>query len=204
MRITPVPDLVKGAFESPQKIGLHFPADAENACPFFAGRLIRGVKNGPSPKWLQDKLRAIGLRPINALVDVTNYMSYDRARPLHVYDADKLAGEIHARLGKQGETFLALDGKDYEIDETMCVIADDNGVLGLGGVMGGETTGCTEETVNVFVEGAYFDPLRTAKTGRKTGITSDARYRFERGVDPNFTVPGLEMATNADQGAMRR
>ena len=192
---TPAPEPVKGAFACPQTIGLHFDADAQDACPAFAGRYIRGVKNGPSPKWLQDKLRAVGLRPINVLVDITNYLSYDRARPLHVYDADKLNGEIHARLGRRGERFLALDGKDYEIDETMCVIADDNGVLGLGGVMGGETTGCTDDTVNVFIESAYFNPLRTAKTGRKTGIVSDARYRFERGVDPAFILPGLEMAT---------
>lgn len=192
---TPTPEAVAGGFESPQKIGLHFDDAAADACPCFAGVYIRGVKNGPSPQWLQDKLRAIGLRPINALVDITNFMSYDRARPLHVYDADKLNGEIHARLGRNGETFLALDGKDYTIDESMCVIADDSGVLGLGGVMGGETTGCTEETVNVFVECAYFDPLRTAKTGRKTGITSDARYRFERGVDPNFILPGIHQAT---------
>ncbi|MEL6371988.1 MAG: phenylalanine--tRNA ligase subunit beta [Pseudomonadota bacterium] len=190
---TPAP--VPGAFACPQKIGLHFSEETADACSAFAGRVIRGVKNGPSPKWLQDQLRAIGLRPINALVDVTNYMSYDRTRPLHVYDADKLSGEIHARLGKDGENFLALDGKEYAIDETMTVIADDNGVLGLGGVMGGETTGCTEDTVNVFIESAYFDPLRTAKTGRKTGIVSDARYRFERGIDPAFLVPGLEMAT---------
>ena len=192
---TAAPAPVESAFACPQKIGLHFDEDARNACPAFAGRYIKGVKNGPSPKWLQDKLRAVGLRPINALVDITNYLSYDRARPLHVYDADKLKGDIHARLGRRGERFLALDGKEYEIDEAMCVIADDNGVLGLGGVMGGETTGCTDDTVNVFIEAAYFDPLRTAKTGRKTGIVSDARYRFERGVDPAFMLPGLEMAT---------
>ncbi|MEL7486902.1 MAG: phenylalanine--tRNA ligase subunit beta, partial [Pseudomonadota bacterium] len=192
---SPVPDTVAGLFPCPQKIDLRFDENAKDACPAFAGRLIRGVKNGPSPKWLQDKLRAIGLRPINALVDVTNYMSYDRARPLHVYDADKLKGDIHARLGRPGERFLALDGKEYDADETMCVIADDSGVLGFGGIMGGETTGCTEETTSVFIECAYFDPLRTAKTGRKTGIASDARYRFERGVDPAFILPGLEMAT---------
>ena len=193
--ISPTPLPVKGEFESPQKLALHFAPDAANACPAFAGRYIRGVKNGPSPKWLQDKIRAIGLRPINALVDMTNYMSYDRARPLHVYDADKLNGEIHARLGRKGESFLALDGKEYEADETICVIADDSGVIGFGGVMGGESTGCTEETTNVFIESAYFDPLRTAKTGRKSGITSDARYRFERGVDPNFILAGIELAT---------
>ncbi len=193
--IAPAPKAVKGAFESPQKIALHFPKDAEDACPCFAGRYVKGVKNGPSPEWLQKRLRAIGLRPINALVDITNYMSYDRARPLHVYDADKLKGEIHARLGRKDERFLALDGKTYDVDETMTVIADDNAVLGFGGVMGGEDTGSTEETVNVFIECAYFDPRRTAKTGRATGINSDARYRFERGVDPNFILPGLEMAT---------
>ncbi|WP_428407539.1 phenylalanine--tRNA ligase subunit beta [Hyphococcus sp.] len=193
--VTPEPKPVKGAYASPQKVVLDFPAGAENACPVFAGRYVRGVKNGPSPKWLQDRLRAIGLRPISALVDITNYMSYDRARPLHVFDADKLKGVIRARLGEKGEKFLALDGKEYEVDETMTVIADDNGVLGLGGIMGGEETGCTEETKNVFIECAYFDPLRTAKTGRKTGINSDARYRFERGVDPDFILPGMEMAT---------
>ncbi|MGE0182974.1 MAG: phenylalanine--tRNA ligase subunit beta [Parvularculaceae bacterium] len=193
--ITKKPAPVKGEFPCPQKIGLDFPEDAEEACPVFAGRVIRGLKNGPSPKWLADRLRAIGLRPISTLVDVTNLLSYDRARPLHVYDADKLKGEIRARLGRKGESFLALDNKTYEVDETMTVIADDNGVLGLGGVMGGEDTGCTEETVNVFIESAYFDPLRTAKTGRKTGIHSDARHRFERGVDPDFVVPGLELAT---------
>ncbi len=193
--ITPEPIAVKGNAPCAQKISLQFQEETRNACSAFAGRMITGLKNGPSPEWLQDKLRAIGLRPINALVDITNYMSFDRARPLHVYDADKLNGVIHARLGKAGEKFQALDGKEYAADETMTVIADDNGVLGLGGVMGGENTGCTDETTNVFIECAYFDPLRTAKTGRKTGITSDARYRFERGVDPAFIVPGLEMAT---------
>ncbi len=193
--ITPAPETIKGGYDCPQKIGLHFADGAKNACPTFAGRYIKGVKNGPSPQWLQDKLRAIGLRPINALADITNYITYDRARPLHVYDADKLKGEIHARLGRKGERFLGLDGRDYDVDETMCVIADDNGVLGFGGVLGGEDTGCTEETMNVFIECAYFDPLRTAKTGRKTGINSDARYRFERGVDPAFILPGIELAT---------
>ncbi|NNL90050.1 MAG: phenylalanine--tRNA ligase subunit beta [Marinicaulis sp.] len=192
---TPEPVPIMGGYACPQKIDLRFPPDAANACPVFAGRYVKGVKNEPSPDWLQDKLRAIGLRPINVLVDITNYMSYDRARPLHVYDADKLKGVIHARLAEKGESFLALDGKEYEADETMCVIADDSGAIGFGGIMGGEDTGCTEETKNVFIECAYFDPLRTARTGRKTGITSDARYRFERGVDPAFIVPGMEMAT---------
>ncbi len=193
--IISAPEAIKGEFESPQKVELRFPDDARDACPVFAGRYIKGVKNGPSPKWLRDKLRAIGLRPISALVDITNFVTYDRARPLHVYDADKLKGVLHARLGKEGEKFLALDDKEYEADDTMCVIADDNGAEGFGGIIGGKETGCSDETVNVFVECAYFDPLRTAKTGRKTGLHTDARYRFERGVDPAFVVPGMELAT---------
>ena len=140
-------------------------------------------------------MRAIGLRPINALVDITNYVSYDRARPLHVYDVDKVTGQIKVRMAKNGESYLALDGKEYTLDDAMCVIADDAGVQDLGGVMGAEATGCSEDTVNVFVECAYFDPLRIAKTGRKLAIHSDARYRFERGVDPNFILPGMELAT---------
>ncbi len=186
---------IEGSFDCPMNIRLKFNKGTEEACVRFAGRLVRNVKNAPSPDWLQKQLRAIGLRPINALADITNYITYDRARPLHVYDFDKLTGAIHARMGESGEKFLALDGKEYEVDETMCVIADDSGVLGLGGIMGGEDTGCIEETNNVFIECALFDPLRTAQTGRKTTIVSDARYRFERGVDPNFVRPGLDMAT---------
>ncbi len=185
----------EGEFDCPVDILLEFAPENVDACPVFTGRVIRGVKNGPSPAWLQKRLRAIGLRPINALVDVTNYISYDRARPLHVYDADKLRGAIRARLGKEGETFLALDDVEYEVDETMCVIADKRGVLGLGGVIGGADTGCTEETTNVFIESAYFDPVRTAMTGRKTGIQSDARFRFERGVDPTSQTLGANLAT---------
>ena len=178
-----------------------FPATIEirvdgDACPEFAGRLIKGVKNGPSPAWLQQKLIAIGLRPISALVDITNLMSYDRCRPLHVYDAAKLAGGfIEARLGREGETLEALDGKTYAIGPDVCVIADGSGAIGLGGVMGGESTKVSETTTDVFVESAYFDPIRTAQTGRTLGINSDAQYRFARGVDTGFVVPGLEMAT---------
>ncbi|MEM9235047.1 MAG: phenylalanine--tRNA ligase subunit beta, partial [Pseudomonadota bacterium] len=189
--ITEEPASIEGSFEQPVPIEI----DDRNACPAFAARLIRGVKNVPSPDWLQEQLRAIGLRPINALADITNYISYDRARPLHVYDAAKLSGTVRARMGKTGEKFLALDGKEYEVDETMCVIADDKAVLGLGGVMGGEESGCTESTTDVLIESALFDPLTTARTGRKTGIVSDARYRFERGVDPLSVMPGLDMAT---------
>jgi phenylalanyl-tRNA synthetase beta chain len=186
---------VKGRFANPVPIKLDFDKETSSACPTFAGRLIRGVKNGPSPEWLQRRLKAIGLRPINALVDITNCISYDRGRPLHVYDADKLEGAIRARLGRKGESFEALDGKSYEVDEDMCVIADEAKALGLGGVIGGEETGCTGETINVFIESAYFDPKRTARTGRRLGIQSDARFRFERGVDPTFVIPGLELAT---------
>lgn len=186
---------VEGSFECPVDIKLVFAADTADACPVFAGRYVRGVKNGPSPAWMQQRLKAAGLRPISALVDMTNYVSLDRGRPLHVYDADKLTGAIHARLGKAGEQFLALDNKTYVADEEMCVIADDSGPLGFGGIIGGEATGCTPETTNVLIECAYFDPARTASTGRKAGIISDARYRFERGVDPSFVVPGLDLAT---------
>src|SRR5690348_3286481 len=161
----------------------------------FAGRLIRGVKNGPSPQWLQDFLKAVGLRPISALVDVTNFLSLDRGRPLHVYDAAKLKGNLRARFAKDGETVLALDGKTYTLDSQMVVIADDVAVHDIGGVMGGEESSCGETTTDVFVESALFDPIRIARTGRILGILSDARYRFERGVDPEFAVPGLELAT---------
>lgn len=164
------------------------------ACPVFAARLLRGVKNGPSPAWLQRRLRSIGLRPRNILVDVTNFLSFDRARPLHVYDAQRLKGVVHARLGQVGESFVGLDGKTYAVTPEMCVIADDSGVLGLGGIMGGESSGCSLETCDVLIESAWFDPLRTAQTGRATGIVSDARYRFERGVDPGFVLPGLDLA----------
>jgi len=186
---------VEGKFDSHIGIKLEFESGSEDACPIFAGRLIKGVKNGPSPEWLQKYLTAVGLRPINALVDITNFISLDRARPLHVYDAAKVKGDLRARLGRKGEKLLALDGKTYDVSPDYCVIADDENVLGFAGVMGGEMSGSSEETTDVFIESAYFDPVRTAKTGRATGIISDARYRFERGIDPAFTVPGLELAT---------
>jgi phenylalanyl-tRNA synthetase beta chain len=186
--IEPIP----GQFPCPIKVTL---SDIE-ACPMFAGRLIRGVRNGPSPEWLQQRLRAIGLRPISALVDITNYLSYDRDRPLHVYDAAKLAGDtLDVRLAKAGESILALDGKTYPLTPEMTVITDASGVIDLGGVMGGESTGVSDETTDVFVEAAWFDPIRTAQTGRELSLFSDAQYRFARGVDPGFVVPGLELAT---------
>ncbi|MFN3231372.1 MAG: phenylalanine--tRNA ligase subunit beta [Alphaproteobacteria bacterium] len=186
---------VPGTFASPVSIQLKLDDVEAPACPVFTGRYIRGVRNGPSPDWMQRRLTAIGLRPISALVDVTNYLSYDRARPLHVYDADKLAGDIHVRIAKTGETMLALDEKDYTLAGEECVIADDSGPIALGGVMGGMSTGCTEETTNVVLESALFDPLRTAYTGRTLNIDSDARYRFERGVDSAYVVGGAEAAT---------
>ncbi len=166
----------------------------ETACPVFGGVYISGVKNGPSPDWMQERLRAVGITPKSFLVDVTNYISLDRARPLHAFDADKLKGTIRPRLAKKGETLEALDGKTYKLTEEMCVITDESGVIGLGGVMGGESTAVSDETVNVFIECAWFDPLRTARTGRVTGIISDARYRFERGVDTHSIEEGLAQA----------
>ncbi len=186
---------VTGHGASPINVSLKFDEANKAACSQFIGRHFKGVKNGPSPAWLQKRLRAIGLRPINALADITNYISYDRGRPLHVFDAAKLNGDVHARMAKPGETLLALDGKEYELDETMCAICDDSGVIGIGGVMGGEETGCTDATTEVFLEVAYFDPLTIARTGRKLGINSDARYRFERGVDPAFLPEGAEIAS---------
>ncbi|MHB8527975.1 MAG: phenylalanine--tRNA ligase subunit beta [Caulobacteraceae bacterium] len=186
------PAPIPGAFPLPIEIRLTAPA----ACPAFAGRLIRNVENGPSPAWLQARLRAIGLRPINALADITNYLTYDQARPLHVYDAAKIAGGfIEARMGRRGETLEALDGRTYGIGAEMCVIADASGAIGLGGVMGGAATGCSETTTEVFIESAWFDPILTAQTGRETGIVSDAQYRFARGVDPQSLVPGIERAS---------
>ena len=151
--------------------------------------------NGPSPDWLQRRLTAIGLRPINTLVDITNYVTYDHGRPLHVFDAAKVHGNLTVRRARRGETLLALDGKIYNLDESMCVIADERGVESLSGIMGGEATGCSRTTTDVLIESALWDPLNIAQTGRKLGINSDARYRFERGVDPAFMLPGLELAT---------
>jgi phenylalanyl-tRNA synthetase beta chain len=184
---------IEGGFESP--ISVHLATLDEKACPLFLGRMIRGVKNGPSPRWLQDRLTAIGLRPISALVDITNFLTFDVNRPLHVFDADHITGDLIVREARPDETLKALNGREYELDGEMTVIADDHGVLSLGGVIGGESTGCTEQTTNVFIEAALFDPVRTAATGRKLNLQSDARYRFERGLDPAFVGPGMEIAT---------
>ncbi|MGR3271402.1 phenylalanine--tRNA ligase subunit beta [Thalassococcus profundi] len=186
-------DPVPGAFPCPVSVSID--ADTIEACPIFYGRLIRGVKNGPSPAWLQTALRAIGLRPISFLVDVTNFFTYDRNRPLHVFDADKLKGGLRIHRAAGGETMMGLDDKTYSFQPEMTLISDEAGVQSIAGVMGGLPTGVTDETTNVFVEAAYFDPIRTAYTGRALKINSDARYRFERGIDPAWTPQGLEHAT---------
>lgn len=184
---------VPGRFASPVAVTID-PAIAGKA-PYFAGRVIRGVRNGPSPDWLQQRLRAIGLRPINALVDITNLFTYDMNRPLHVFDLEKISGDLNVRPAAAGEEILALDGKTYALPRGTMVIADDNGPESIAGIMGGERSGCSEETTGVFLESAYWDPVAIAATGRALKINSDARYRFERGVDPAFTRPGLERAT---------
>ena len=184
---------VPGAFPCP--IGVTIDDDTLAQAPVFYGRVIRGVKNGPSPKWLQDRLRAIGLRPISALVDVTNFFTFDRNRPLHVFDADKVEGGLRLHRAQGGERLVGLDEKDYVFGEGMTIISDARGPESIAGVMGGLATGCTADTVNVFLEAAYFDPIQTAHTGRALKINSDARYRFERGIDPEWTPQGLEEAT---------
>jgi len=187
---------VAGKFPSPKSITLDFTPENKNACPIFAGRLIRGVKNGPAPKWVQDRLKSVGMKSISALVDATNLISQDRGRPLHVFDADKLSGNLHARMAKDHEQVLALDEKTYVLDSETIVIADDSFARGIAGIMGGMDTGSFEDTKNVFIESAWFDPARIARAGRKQAIISDARYRFERGVDPQFVLPGLELCTS--------
>ncbi len=185
------PKPVPGKFPCPIKVTI----EAPELCPAFGIRVIRGVKNGASPEWLQKRLRAIGLRPINALVDITNLLTHDRSRPLHVFDAAKVKGDLVVRRAKKGEKLLALDGKTYELDETICAISDDRAVESLAGVMGGEESGVSETTTDVVVESALWNPLNIAQTGRKLGLHSDARFRFERAVDPAFMLPGLELAT---------
>ncbi|SFB01264.1 phenylalanyl-tRNA synthetase beta subunit [Poseidonocella pacifica] len=184
---------VAGSFASP--IGVSIDGDAAEDCPLFCGRVIRGVKNGPSPQWLQDKLRAIGLRPISALVDITNFFTFDQNRPLHVFDADKVSGDLRVHRAQGGETLQALDERTYTLEPGMLIISDAKSAESIAGIMGGEESGCTGETVNVFLESAYWNPVRIALTGRALKINSDARYRFERGVDPAFTPVGLEAAT---------
>lgn len=186
---------VPGTFESPVKVRRELPEGADDACPLFIGRTIRGVKNGESPQWLKDRLAEVGLRPISALVDITNYATIGWCRPLHVFDADKLTGDVVIRFAKAGEEVAALNDKSYTLDETVCVIADQAKAQSIGGIVGGEETGCTEDTVNVFLEAALFDPRRIARTARAYAIESDAKHRFERGVDPASPQWGIELAT---------
>lgn len=185
---------ISGAFPCPVQIEIA-PELKAKGCPVFAGRLIRGVTNGPSPDWLAARLKAIGLRPISVLVDITNYFTFGLNRPLHVFDAAKVHGVIRIHPAKGGETLLALDGKTYTLRPGMMVISDDQGPESLAGIMGGEASGCSPETTDVFLESAFWDPITIATTGRALKINSDARYRFERGIDPAFTLPGLDLAT---------
>jgi phenylalanyl-tRNA synthetase beta chain len=185
---------IEGQFSCP--IGVTIDDDtAKGGCEVFAGRLIRGVKNGPSPEWLQQRLRAIGLRPISTLVDITNFFTYDRNRPLHVFDADKVNGDLRVHRTSGGETLIGLDDKEYTFGPGQVVISDDNGIESIGGIMGGLATGCTDETVNVFLEAAVWDTVQIATTGRALRINSDARYRNERGIDPAFNMEALDLAT---------
>ena len=183
--------VIEGGFPCPVKIRV----EDGSGCRVFWGRVIKGVRNGPSPDWLQARLKSAGLRPISALVDITNYFSVDRARPLHVYDLAKLKGGITARRGREGESFLALNDKTYAVAPEDCVIADDSGVLGLGGVIGGEDTGVSDGTTDILLECAWFDPECIARTGQRHTVTTDARQRFERGVDPMMLSVSIESAT---------
>ncbi|MGC9959257.1 phenylalanine--tRNA ligase subunit beta, partial [Roseiarcus sp.] len=192
---TPASKPLAGAFDCPTRVHLDLSPADRHLCPAFALRLVRGVTNRPSPEWMQKRLRAIGLRPISALVDITNYITFDRGRPLHVFDFAKVEGDLTVRRARPGESVLALDGKTYTLEETMVVIADANGVESIAGIMGGEHSGCDEATRDVLIESALWDPANIAQTGRKLGIMTDARYRFERGVDPEFCMPGCDLAT---------
>ena len=184
------PDIA-GTYPCPTEIR----TDDPEGCPAFYGRVIRGVKNGPSPGWLQQRLKAIGQRPISALVDMTNFITISYGRPLHVYDLAMLEGAIVARRARDGEQVLALNGKSYALDPSMTVIADDREVHDIGGIMGGEHSGVADGTTDILIECAYFTPEHIALTGQKLGLASDARTRFERGVDPQFLEAGLQLAT---------
>jgi len=186
----------EGKFPCPVSVTLDFADEDKHLAPAFALRMVRGVTNGASPEWMQKRLRAIGLRPINALVDITNYVTFDRGRPLHVFDAAKVTGNLIVRRAKDGEKVLALDGKTYDLTSETVVIADDKGVESIAGIMGGEESGCDESTKDVLIESALWDPMNIARSGRDLGIITDARYRFERGIDPAFCVPGAELATH--------
>ena len=181
-----------GTFKSPVNVKV----EDFTACPVYVGRYIKNVNNkAETPKWMKDRLTAIGLRPISPLVDITNYINYDMARPLHVFDADKLRGDITVRMAKDGEKFVSLEDKEYMLDDKSLGICDEEGVQCLGGIMGGAAKGCCDETQNVFLECALFTPECIARTGRKFGIDSDSRYRYERWVDPKSNILGSDYAT---------
>ncbi|MYL96223.1 phenylalanine--tRNA ligase subunit beta [Novosphingobium sp. FGD1] len=186
---------IDGSYPCPVEIRIE---DAQG-CPAFYGRVIRGVKNRPSPQWLQDRLKSAGQRPISALVDATNYVMLAYGRPAHAYDLAKLNGAVVARRAVEGESVEALNEKTYTLDAEMTVIADESGVHDIAGIMGGAHSGCGDETTDVLLEIAYFDPERIARTGRKLNLTSDARGRFERGIDPNFLDTGLAQLTGLIQ-----
>ncbi len=183
---------IAGSYPCPVEIR----TDDPEGCPAFYGRVIRGVKNGPSPDWMQARLKAAGQRPISALVDCTNYLMLACGRPAHAYDLAQLNGAVVARRASDGETVTALNGKDYALTSEMTVIADDRSVHDIAGIMGGEHSGCAEDTTDVLLEIAYFTPERIAKTGQALALTSDARSRFERGVDPAFLDDGLALLTD--------
>ena len=184
---------VAGSFSCPVGVSIA-PRFRARGCSHFAGRMIRGLRNGPSPEWLQRRLTAIGLRPVSAVVDITNFFCVGLNRPLHAFDADRLSGDLLVREGREGEEYLAINGHRYGLAGRM-VIADDNGPQSLAGIMGGEETSCTHETTSIFLESAMWDAVTVATAGRALRVHSDARYRFERGADPAFTLPGLELAT---------
>lgn len=194
--LRPLEDVVAGLPDIvPQGAGPDVRTDDAAACPAFYGQIVRGVRNGPSPDWLQARLKAVGQKPISALVDITNFVMFGLGRPLHVYDLATLSGGLVARGAKDGESVVALNGKTYALREGMTVIADDVAVHDIGGIMGGEHSGCSDTTTDVLIECAYFNPEHIARTGQKLLLTSDARTRFERGVDPEFLDDGLAIAT---------
>lgn len=190
---------VAGSFASPIRWRIDLPEDRRHLAPIVVGRYFRGVRNGASPKWMQDRLRAVGLRPISALVDITNYVMLDLGRPLHAYDPAKVTGDLTIRLGRPGEKYLALNGREYAFDTDMLVIGDEHGPDDLAGVMGGARSGVSETTTDMFLEVAIFEPTAVAATGRKLGLQSDARYRFERGLDQTSPFWGAEVATRLVQ-----
>ena len=203
LKIDTVPPL-RASGAAPAQVNLQFDPGDEQLCPLFALRLVRGVRNGSSPEWMQRRLSAIGLRPINALVDITNYVTFDRGRPLHVFDAKKVKGALTVRRARDGETVTALDGRTYTLDDSIVVIADEDGVESIAGIMGGEHSGCDANTTDVLIESALWDPFNIAQSGRKLGIITDARYRFERGVDPLFCSTRARPRNEDGPRALRR